>query len=166
MPANDFNPELIKGTITHLKTLKGRHNFTLSKGGQMATGATAAGAAVVGSYFSSSILATAAMGLQEKAVFFTCEVNGTLLSGCFNTLNIEEGEEVELVVDYNWNKTEGTVYAIRKPEQRCLWVVPMMEAGHGKVKLTALWLPLLILKYLLPFYLWLWVFFSWAVLLN
>ena len=151
MPVNKFNPQLIKGIIRNLKTLEGRHNFTMSRRGQVATGAGAAGAAVVGSYFSSSILATAAMGLQEKAVFFTCEVNGSLLSGCFNTLNIAEGEEVELVVDYNWNKTEGTVYAIRKPEQRCLWVVPTMEAGHHKVKLTALWFPLAILMYFLPF---------------
>ena len=151
MPVNKFNPQLIKGIIRNLKTLEGRHNFTMSRRGQVATGAGAAGAAVVGSYFSSSILATAAMGLQEKAVFFTCKVNGTLLSGCFNTLNIAEGEEVELVVDYNRNKTEGTVFAIRKPEQRCLWVVPTMERGHNKVKLLALWFPLATLMYLLPF---------------
>ncbi|MGH1486834.1 MAG: putative type VI secretion system effector [Cellvibrionaceae bacterium] len=145
-----FKPELIKGTITHLQTLKGRHNFVMSGGAQAATGAAAAGAAVVGSFFSSSLLATSALALNESAVFFTCDVNGIKLSGCFNTLNIAEGEEVELVADFNEDHTEGVVYAIRKPQQRCLWVAPTMEVGHGVAKNNALFFPLIFLKYLLP----------------
>ncbi|MGH1486835.1 MAG: putative type VI secretion system effector [Cellvibrionaceae bacterium] len=145
-----FDPELIKGTITHLKTLKGRHNFVMSGGAQAATGAAAAGAAVVGSFFSSSLLATSALALNESAVFFTCDVNGIKLSGCFNTLNIAEGEEVELVADFNEDHTEGVVYAIRKPQQRCLWVAPTMEVGHGIAKNNALFFPLVFLQYVLP----------------
>ena len=77
-------------------------------------------------------------------------MNGTKLSGCFNTLNIAEGETVDLVVEYNDDNTEGVVYAIRKPQQRCLWIAPMMEIGHGAAKHIALFLPLAILKYFLP----------------
>ncbi|MGH1486833.1 MAG: putative type VI secretion system effector [Cellvibrionaceae bacterium] len=145
-----FKPELIKGTVTHLKTLEGKHNFVMSGAAQAATGAAAAGAAVVGSFFSSSLLARSALSLKEDAVFFTCEVNGLQLSGCFNTLNLKEGEEVELVVETNHSQREGVIYAIRKPQQRCLWVVPLMEAGHGVVQRTALLFPLFILKYFLP----------------
>jgi len=43
-----FDPQLIKGTVTNLKTLEGKHNFVMSGAGQAATGAAAAGAAVVG----------------------------------------------------------------------------------------------------------------------
>jgi len=146
-----FTPQLIKGTITHLQTLEGKSNFVLSGGARAATGAAAAGAAVVGSFFSSSILARSALALKEDSVFFTCVVNGIKLSGCFNTLNITEGEEVELVIDTNHNQSEGAVYAIRKPKERCLWVVPMMEGGHGSMKRTAVFLPLALLKYFLPF---------------
>ena len=63
-----FNPQLIKGTITHLQTLEGKSNFVLSGGARAATGAAAAGAAVVGSFFG-------ALSLRPKrrfGIFYLC----------------------------------------------------------------------------------------------
>jgi len=139
-------PILLSGTITELKTLKGRTNFVMGAGMQ-----AGAGAAAVGSFFSSSLLAQSALSLNEQAVFFTCVVNGIKLSGCFNTLPIREGETVELVIEPDRTRREGVVYAIRKPELRQLWVAPAMEKGHGSMARMCLGLPLIFLKYFLPF---------------
>jgi hypothetical protein len=144
-----FAPQLIKGTVTHLKALEGQQNFVMSGGMQAAAGTTAVGAALAGSFFSGALLARSAMA-TEDATSFTCMVDGVKLSGCFSRLDLKEDETTEFVVDYNHNQTEAIVYAVRKPQNRQLWIVPMMESGHGVIKRMAIFFPLKALMYLLP----------------
>jgi hypothetical protein len=144
-----FKPQLLSGTVTELKILEGKHNFVMSGGMQAAAGTTAIGAALAGSFFSGALLARSAMA-TEDAISFTCRVDGVKLSGCFSRLGLNEGEVAEFVVDYSHNQTEAVVYAVRKPQNRQLWIVPMMESGHGVIKRMAIFFPIKILKYLLP----------------
>lgn len=143
---------LLSGKVGNLKTHQGYKSF-IGSGAAKASGAAAVGAAASGALFNSSLLTMGAMQ-RENVTYYTCKVDGITLTGYLNEVRFKNTDELDFVVEYDANDpTQAFAYAVRKPEQRKLWVIDRMSVGH-EIQRRFLWkTPLIIVPFIAVWFL-------------
>jgi hypothetical protein len=123
----DDTLDVLRGRIENLTVVADEEEFLQAPSKQMGT-ATASALAVAGVAGAASGALLATTGSADAVQRFTCSVAGELISGCFSTVGFNDGDEVE-VVGARQPDRSYYAYAVRRPEDRKLWMHPHCSRG-------------------------------------
>ncbi|WP_167056683.1 putative type VI secretion system effector [Burkholderia sp. Ax-1719] len=120
--------ELIKGTISHLKTQRRRQDFVMSPAqhGYMET--TAAGAALMGMGSQAMGLVNISGNSEEEADWVEFELDGKPMRGWVWKMPMSDGDQVEVVAE-SAGQGRYVVYSIRRPEDSVVATFPHANCG-------------------------------------
>ena len=147
---------LLSGTVEYLSIKEGMHDFTLpaARTTQAVTRslvtflmfkAIATGSAVAG--IRPSILKPQ----KRKVVFVDATINGVFVHGVFSSLGIKVGDQVECVLCQHPGDESPTVYAIRCPANKKIWIHSKVTRGQEIGRDTHKGIMFFYIKYIMPF---------------
>jgi hypothetical protein len=118
---------LISGVVSDLSIRSGNekliHNTNQRAAGVgVAAGLAAAGLA--GAAAGSSIAATSA---GDSVEFFTCKVDGEMVSGRFSKVTFKDGDELDMIQTNEW--PNDLILAARRRADTSLWIAPHCSRG-------------------------------------
>jgi hypothetical protein len=65
---------------------------------------------------------------RDSVEFFGCMVDGQRISGRFSKVTFKDGDEVEVVIEPQWDRTQSAL-AVRRLSDRTLWMLPHCSRG-------------------------------------
>jgi hypothetical protein len=120
--------ELIKGTISGLKTQRRRRDFVMSQAQHGYMEATAAGAALMGMGAQAMGLVNISGNSEEEADWVEFELDGKPMRGWVWKMPMSDGDQVEVVAE-SAGQGRYVVYSIRRPEDSVVATFP--HANYG-----------------------------------
>lgn len=120
--------KVIRGRVQELAVTAGEEELTGAPVRAVGAGAAVGLAAVGlrGAAVGASMAATARSPVQ----FFDCTVGGQRISGRFSKVTFKDGDEVEVVIEPQWDGTQSAL-AVRRLSDRVLWMLPHCSRGTG-----------------------------------
>jgi len=119
---------VVKGPVEGLKVSSGVEDFVFTEEGKKIAGAAAIGAVLTEQVAGVSGLSSASAGSEISMEFFTCTVQGIVLTGRFYKVEFAEQEIIEFVVK---NTPSGAqVHAARSQGQKIIWMLPYHVRGE------------------------------------
>jgi hypothetical protein len=117
---------VISGVVTELVVRAGEEEFIRSAGEQVVGVGAAAGLAAAGLAGSAAGSSLAAASGGDSVEFFSCNVNGRFVRGCFSKVTFRANEEITLVVS---EKHQSLVWAAQRTKDHTMWMAPHCSRG-------------------------------------
>lgn len=121
--------KLVRGVVSNLEVHAGEDEFIRSESQRAAGGAAAIGLAAAGMAGPAVGASIAATG-RDSVEFFTCIVDGKLVTGRFSKASFKDGDEVEVVLEAQADGRDLAL-AVRRPSDKTLWMLP--HCSRGKI---------------------------------
>jgi hypothetical protein len=122
--------ELLRGTITGLKTQRRRRDFVMSPAQHGYMEATAAGAALMGMGAQAMGLVNISGNSEEEADWVEFELDGKPMRGWVWQMPMSDGDQVEVVAE-SAGQGRYVVYSIRRLEDSVVAIFPHAECGSS-----------------------------------
>jgi hypothetical protein len=119
--------KLIRGRVQELAVSAGEEQFIGSQAHRTAGAGAALGLAAAGMAGAAVGASMAATG-RDSVEFFDCMVDGQRVSGRFSKVTFKDGDEVEVVIEPQWDGTQSAL-AVRRLSDRILWMFPHCSRG-------------------------------------
>ncbi|MFL9867990.1 hypothetical protein PQR67_27770 [Paraburkholderia fungorum] len=125
-----FNMELLRGTISNLRTRRRQQDFVMNQVQHERMEATAAGAALLGMSASAIGLLNMSANSEEEADWVEFDLDDRHMEGWLWKMPVFNGDEVEVVVEKG-PKGRYFVYSVRRPEDGVVAVYPHATSGRS-----------------------------------
>lgn len=119
--------KLIRGRVQELAVSAGEEQFIGSQTHRTAGAGAALGLAAAG-VAGAAVGASMAATVGDSVEFFGCMVDGQRISGRFSKVTFKDGDEVEVVIEPQWDRTQSAL-AVRRLSDRTLWMLPHCSRG-------------------------------------